>query len=702
MYRLLRASVLRLYAGTGVKHLSGTRTESLRRWKRAGGPALKALQEPHTLLEPHTQEHFLFPDWGREHEDDGEVLEKGPQLRGPQRINDDDGEMLEKGPQLGALQRKHRDDDGEVRTQSKQLRGLERQLELMKGPVEEHSLIDFHDEGFPLHKPKKKRPQKVFGSPDAQAALSETSCSGCGALLHCTDPQEPGYLPSEKYKPLLEGGGLERAVCQRCFLIQHQQRALSVRMSPDQYRAVVGSIRPLSALVLLILDLLDLPHSIIPDLPQLLGRNKRVVVLGNKVDLLPGDAQNYLQRVRRQLMADCARAGISADPRDVHLISAKTGYGIETLISSLQTRGRHRGDVYLIGMANAGKSTLFNTLLESDYCKSTAADAIHRATISPWPGTTLNLLKFPILNPTAHRLSRRAERLQQTQQNISADELRRITHYSRHGYLIGHVGRTFQLKRAHSKDEVEFDADSLSFGGDLDGDVQKSPKADAELSYNEIKDAHWCYDTPGIIKENDLLSVLTEQEVKLVVPTVAITPRTFLLKPGTVLFLGGLARIDYLQGQNSCWFTVLASSRVPVHITSLDKADDIYQKHAGNTLLGVPCGGEERMKTFPPLVAQDFELQGQDCDTAIADIKISSAGWIAVTADAGDQLLLRTRAPAAAGVCLRTPPLLPHIVRLKGQRIHRSAAYKTRKPQTLMDTGLSARAAQRLHNTHSK
>nr|XP_005174712.1 nitric oxide-associated protein 1-like [Danio rerio] len=389
MYRLLRASVLRLYAGTFVKHLSGTRTESLRRWKRAGGPALKALQEPHTLLEPHTQEHFLFPDWGTEHEDDGEVLEKGPQLRGPQRNNDDDGEMLERGPQLGALQRKHRDDDGEVRTQSKQLRGLERQLELMKGPVEEHSLIDFHDEGFPLHKPKKKRPQKVFGSPDAQAALSETSCSGCGALLHCTDPQEPGYLPSEKYKPLLEGGGLERAVCQRCFLIQHQQRALSVRMSPDQYRAVVGSIRPLSALVLLILDLLDLPHSIIPDLPQLLGRNKRVVVLGNKVDLLPGDAQNYLQRVRRQLMADCARAGISADPRDVHLISAKTGYGIETLISSLQTRGRHRGDVYLIGMANAGKSTLFNTLLESDYCKSTAADAIHRATISPWPGQTL-------------------------------------------------------------------------------------------------------------------------------------------------------------------------------------------------------------------------------------------------------------------------------------------------------------------------
>lgn len=40
----------------------------------------------------------------------------------------------------------------------------------------------------------------------------------------------------------------------------------------------------------------------------------------------------------------------------------------------------------------------------------------------------------------------------------------------------------------------------------------------------------------------------------------------------------------------------------------------------------VPSGGEERMKTFPPLIAQDFELKGQGSNTAITDIKISSAG----------------------------------------------------------------------------
>lgn len=41
------------------------------------------------------------------------------------------------------------------------------------------------------------------------------------------------------------------------------------------------------------------------------------------------------------------------------------------------------------------------------------------------------------------------------------------------------------------------------------------------------------------------------------------------------------------QGEKSCWLTVVASNLLPVHITVLDKADALYQKHGGNTLLGV-------------------------------------------------------------------------------------------------------------------
>ncbi|KTF81131.1 hypothetical protein cypCar_00005241 [Cyprinus carpio] len=616
MYKFLGASVFHLYTRTCLKHVSrpqlsreregvlllprsfvssliskdwathmGTKqrcrsSRHLRCYstrKGAREPASNPTQELYTLVEPQKQEQFVFPDF------DVPVDNKDDEMPDHLLLHD-----LTSNAEAKPVHEKHGN--------YMHLRGLEMQMKNLKGSakseVEENSLIEFHDEGFPLDRctksKKVKKHQKIYGTPDVDVAVSDTCCSGCGALMHCTDPEIPGYLPSEKFRVLVEEDQLKKAICQRCFLINHHQKALNITMSKEEYRAIVKRIKSEKALVLLIVDLLDLPDSIIPDLPELVGKNKHIVILGNKIDLLPGDAENYLQRIRRQLKAYCGSTGIStSDNKDFHLISAKTGYGIENLITRLQSTWKYKGDVYLVGMANAGKSTLFNTLLESDYCKSRASNVIHKATISPWPG---------------------------------------------------HIGRTFQANQTPKETLVEFDPDSLSFGEDLGEDIKKDPSldasTDAELTYNEIKDAHWFYDTPGIMKEHDVLSLLNEQEVKLVVPTQAIMPRTFIMKPGMVLFLGALARIDYLEGQG--------------------------------------------------------------CNTAITDIKISSAGWVAVTAAEGDQLLLRTQAPEAAGLCLRTPPLLPQVVNLKGQRINKTPAYKTRKPQALVDTGLSVNAAERL------
>ncbi|XP_062249039.1 nitric oxide-associated protein 1 isoform X2 [Platichthys flesus] len=597
-------------------------------------------------------------------------------------------------------------------------RSLERQLKGLRGgaPPETNpdSLIQFQDVDFPLDedlvaaKTKRKKKaaagkgeQKIFGSPDVDEPVSDTGCSGCGAVLHCTAVMAAGYLPSEKYKALLqEGGGLRGAVCQRCHLLTHHHKALHLEVSKDQYRAVVQQIRPLQVLVLLIVDLLDLPDSIPPDLLQLVGTNKHVVVLGNKIDLLPRDSPGYLRRIKGQVAQCCQGAGLGGQVADIHLISAKTGYGIEPLISSLQRSWKYKGDVYLVGSANAGKSTLFNTLLESDYCKSKASELIHKATISPWPGTTLNLLKFPIINPTPHRMFRRQKRLNEasrlTEDELSRVEQTRMRQFSRQGYLVGRVGRTFRAEAGSRPDEIQFDPDSLAFGQNEDGQLTTGTiRTPEELSYNELKDAHWLYDTPGIMKDNDILSLLNEQEVRAVVPTSAIVPRTFVLKPGMSLFVGGVARIDFLQGQKSCWFSVVASSRLPVHVTSLDKADSLYARHAGHVLLGVPMGGAERMKDFPTLVPQEFRLEGRGYLEAAADIKLSSAGWVAVTAVEGDQVTLRVLGPRGAGFSLRTPPMLPHIVSLKGERIRKSAAYKSMKPPGLMDDGVSARGAKR-------
>ncbi|XP_054422761.1 nitric oxide-associated protein 1 isoform X2 [Pteronotus mesoamericanus] len=528
------------------------------------------------------------------------------------------------------------------------------------------------------------RVHPVVGHPDPTVPPSGLNCSGCGAELHCQDPGVPGYLPSEKFlSAVAQGdGGLARTVCQRCWLLVHHRRALRLQVSREQYLELVSAAlrQPGPALVLYMVDLLDLPDALLPDLPAMVGP-KQLIVLGNKVDLLPQDAPGYLQRLRERLWEDCARAGLLRPPghrgplhpggggppdgeenwnlsarsrtilTDVRLISAKTGYGVEELISALQRSWRYRGDVYLVGATNTGKSTLFNTLLASDYCIAKGTEAMDRATISSWPGTTLNLLKFPICNPTPYRMFERQKRLKkyatEAEEDLSQQEQNQLHLLKKHGYVVGRVGRTF-LYSEEQKDEAafEFDADSLAF------DMENEPVMDADkstkhvdLTPQDVKDAHWFYDTPGITKENCILNLLTEKEVNIVLPTHAIVPRTFVLKPGMVLFLGAIGRIDFLQ---------------------------------------VPMGGKERMAEFPPLVAEDIALEeGLGESEAVADIKFSSAGWVAVTPQFKDRLHLRGYTPQGTALTVR-PPLLPHIVNIKGERIKKSVAYKTKKLPSLV------------------
>lgn len=77
--------------------------------------------------------------------------------------------------------------------------------------------------------------------------------------------------------------------------------------------------------------------------------------------------------------------------------------------------------------------------------------------------------------------------------------------------MAGRVGRTFRVQNPR-KDLVEFDPDSLSFGEDTYKDSTGRPDAEdepeAEFTHNEIKDAHWFYDTPGIMKESDVSKII--------------------------------------------------------------------------------------------------------------------------------------------------------------------------------------------------
>ncbi len=230
-----------------------------------------------------------------------------------------------------------------------------------------------------------------YGSPDPSIPMSKIPCGGCGAMLHCQSPSIPGYLPSEIFT-ICQTYDLRGKICQRCRFLREHDVALNVNISPEDYPKVISVIRDQIAMVVLVVDLVDFPCSIWPGLLDIIGTKRPVCVVGNKVDLIPKDSKGYLDHIKKCLITELEKTGVDrANIKHVSLISATTGFGVEELITKIQNSWGTRGDVYLLGCTNVGKSSLFNALISSDFCKTQASDLLERATVSAWPGTTLNL-----------------------------------------------------------------------------------------------------------------------------------------------------------------------------------------------------------------------------------------------------------------------------------------------------------------------
>lgn len=91
-------------------------------------------------------------------------------------------------------------------------------------------------------------------------------------------------------------------------------------------------------------DLLDFPCSIWPNIIDIIGSKRPVIVVGNKVDLLPQDSRGYLNHIKFVLEKVINETGISkANIKHTALISAKTGYGIEELITKLHSIWEYKG-----------------------------------------------------------------------------------------------------------------------------------------------------------------------------------------------------------------------------------------------------------------------------------------------------------------------------------------------------------------------
>ena len=111
----------------------------------------------------------------------------------------------------------------------------------------------------------------------------------------------------------------------------------------------------------------------------------KLVLVATKVDLLPSQiSPTRLDRWVRNR----AKAGGAPKLSGVYLVSARKDLGIRNLLSFIKELAGPRGNVWVIGAQNAGKSTLINTFAKREGVKIT------KLTEAAVPGTTLGILRI--------------------------------------------------------------------------------------------------------------------------------------------------------------------------------------------------------------------------------------------------------------------------------------------------------------------
>ncbi|KRZ83968.1 Nitric oxide-associated protein 1, partial [Trichinella sp. T8] len=489
-----------------------------------------------------------------------------------------------------------------------------------------------------------------------QKPPSEQCCSGCGAPFHCIDSSLPGFLP-QKIFDTLYSEQMTQLLCRRCHLLKEHNFLINVTVSSANYEKILSHLRIYQeVLIVLIVDLLDFPCSLLKSLPDLLGSNKSMIVVANKVDLLSSNLDQFnVEKTEKMLFEHLKDIGFCDHFNVMHtaVISAKTGWGVEKLISFIQRKWGVKGDIYLVGCTNAGKSTLFNTFLQSDMCKVQAVDLIERATASLWPGTTLNLLKFPVLNPTARRLAIREARLRRMKRFVSQLKARQTNARS--------AKRQYNILHGYMDMSFKGDEENKLFDGLSSAKDDNRKKEIWNPDHPDFKNGKWCFDTPGTVNSDQIINLLTLQELVYTIPRAVLKPRKYCIYPEMSLLVGGLARLDSLN-DTPCTILAYASDYLPMFVLKTGDVGEFYKRNVGTDVLKVPCGSsEERLAVFPPLLPKviNFGESNKNFHERM-DVVLSSVGWISVklfNISADQKLTFCIWTPHGKGIYIR-PSLL--------------------------------------------
>ena len=147
-------------------------------------------------------------------------------------------------------------------------------------------------------------------------------------------------------------------------------------------------------------------------------------------------------------------------------------------------------------------------------------------------------------------------------------------------------------------------------------------------------------DTPGIINEHQLAHYVTPKVLKEITPKKEIKAGVYQLNPEQTLYIGGLARMDFVKGERTSFITHF-SNALHIHRTKLEKADQLWQTQAGQVLKPIV---EENGQ--PMAMEKHVYRIGKEK----TDVVISGLGWITLV---GTGQEITVHAPKGVGVLVR-------------------------------------------------
>ena len=212
-------------------------------------------------------------------------------------------------------------------------------------------------------------------------------CIGCGAEIQSENQNKQGYLPKSVVEKSIDENNL---VCKRCFRLKNYNEVSDVELGAEDFYKLIKTLSKKDGLIVKVVDIFDFSGSWIEDVIDIVGNNKDIVLVANKLDLLPKSVKQ--NKIKQWLFKMLKEKGIKV--KDVLLISAIKNHGIEEAAARIDEL-RNGKDVYIIGATNVGKSTFINKLIEL-----TTGDK-NVITTSHFPGTTLGMIEIPLDRATS-------------------------------------------------------------------------------------------------------------------------------------------------------------------------------------------------------------------------------------------------------------------------------------------------------------